>query len=206
MLVSPEKGEKKNATEFQSFSLYLCKVSSMGRPDDQEERQSSGAEPAHVILLPALKVGAFAGEMDQPQNSINYYSSRIVQGWATVPVTIRCHSQEFAAQYLIKPIGSAGFLVGGFAGLSRLATPGLFALVSGFQWFALGSTFWGTCNSQAPTSLLMSHSINANPSNQRQEVPSSTISTPKIILPRIGSTPAPLEVESLAAVLADFSV
>lgn len=36
----------------------------MGRPDNQEERQPSGAEPANVILLPALKVGAFAGEKD----------------------------------------------------------------------------------------------------------------------------------------------
>lgn len=174
----------------------------MGRPDDQEERQSSGAEPANVILLPALKVGAIAGEKDQPQNSINYSSTWL----GTLPVIIPCHSQEFAAQHLIKPIGSAGFLVGGFAGLSRLTTPGLFALASGFQWFALGSTFWGTCNSQAPTSLLMGHSINAQPSNQRQEVPSSTISTPRTIPPRIGSTPAPLEVGSLVAVLAGFLV
>lgn len=175
----------------------------MGRPDDQEERQPSGAEPANVILLPALKVGAFAGEKDQPQNSINYSSTNRL---GTVHVIIPCHSQEFASQHLIKLIGSAGFLVGGFAGLSRLTTPGLFALVSGFQWFALGSTFWGTCNIQAPTSLLMSHSINAHPSNQRQEVPSSTISTPRTIPQRTGSTPVPLEVESLVAVLADFLV
>lgn len=38
-------------------------MSSIGRPDDPE-RQLSGAEPANVILLPALKVGAIAGEKD----------------------------------------------------------------------------------------------------------------------------------------------
>lgn len=57
-------------------------MSSMGRPDDQEERQPSGAEPANLILLPALKVGAIAGEKDQPQNSINYSSTRILPSWA----------------------------------------------------------------------------------------------------------------------------
>jgi hypothetical protein len=36
-----------------------------------------------------------------------------------------------------------GLLVGGIGGTLRSSTPILFALVSGFQWFALGSTFYG---------------------------------------------------------------
>lgn len=60
-------------------------MSSMGRPDDQEERQPSRAEPANPILLPALKVGAIAGEKDQPQNFINYPPIRILPGWALCP-------------------------------------------------------------------------------------------------------------------------
>lgn len=123
----------------------------MGRPDSQEESQPSGAaEPTNVIVLPALKVGAFAGERISPK----YLSKITLQeyyqaGHFARPVRIRRHSQEFVAQHLIQLIGSAGFLVGGFAGLGRLTTPGLFAVVSGFQWFALGSTFWGTCSHQA---------------------------------------------------------
>lgn len=125
----------------------------MGHPDNQEERQPSGAKPANVILLPALKVGAFAGERIRPKPPSKiilqeYYQARHLAR----PVIISRHSQEFVAQHLIQLIGSAGFLVGGFAGLSRLTTPGLFALVSGFQWFALGSTFWGTCSHQVLSS------------------------------------------------------
>jgi hypothetical protein len=37
----------------------------------------------------------------------------------------------------------SGLLVGGFAGIVRSSTPTLFALASGAQWFALGSTFTG---------------------------------------------------------------
>lgn len=148
--------ETKNVAPFQYFSVYLCKMGSMGRPDSQEESQPSGAEPSNVIILPALKVGAFAGERTSPK----YLSKITLQeyyraGHFARPVIIPRHSQEFVARHLIQLIGSAGFLVGGFAGLSRLTTPGLFALVSGFQWFALGSTFWGTCSHQALTSLLI---------------------------------------------------
>lgn len=134
--------ENKNAALLQSFSISLCRMGAMGRPDDQEGGQTSRAEPGNVILLPALKVGAFAGERISPKSK--YYSVSFCVN----------HSQKFEAQHLIQLIGSAGFIVGGFAGLSRLSTPGLFALVSGFQWFALGSTFWGTCSDRALTSLL----------------------------------------------------
>ncbi|KAF2453153.1 hypothetical protein BDY21DRAFT_293472, partial [Lineolata rhizophorae] len=37
-----------------------------------------------------------------------------------------------------------GVLVGGIGGLLRSSRPGLFAAVSGVQWFALGGTFWAT--------------------------------------------------------------
>lgn len=40
-------------------------------------------------------------------------------------------------------VGGAGILVGGAAGIVRSATPVLFATASGFQCFAVGSTFWG---------------------------------------------------------------
>lgn len=40
-------------------------------------------------------------------------------------------------------IGSAGFLVGGTAGIIRGAPPFLFAAASAFQTFALGTAFWG---------------------------------------------------------------
>jgi hypothetical protein len=39
--------------------------------------------------------------------------------------------------------GASGLVVGSFAGVIRSSTPFLFALASGIQWFALGSTFWG---------------------------------------------------------------
>jgi hypothetical protein len=39
--------------------------------------------------------------------------------------------------------GVSGLLVGGVTGVLRSATPTLFALASGIQWFTLGSTFWG---------------------------------------------------------------
>lgn len=42
--------------------------------------------------------------------------------------------------------GCSGLAVGGIVGLARMPTPGLFAVASGFQCFALGSTFWGTCH------------------------------------------------------------
>jgi len=52
---------------------------------------------------------------------------------------------------LIKPAlqvgglsGASGLVVGGFAGVIRSNTPFLFALASGIQWFALGSTFWAS--------------------------------------------------------------
>jgi hypothetical protein len=37
----------------------------------------------------------------------------------------------------------SGLVVGGFGGILRGSTPFLFSLVSGIQWFTLGSTFWG---------------------------------------------------------------
>ncbi|OCK80734.1 hypothetical protein K432DRAFT_416509 [Lepidopterella palustris CBS 459.81] len=40
--------------------------------------------------------------------------------------------------------GGAGLVVGGVSGIVRSATPILFATAAGIQWFALGSTFWGT--------------------------------------------------------------
>jgi predicted benzoate:H+ symporter BenE len=40
-------------------------------------------------------------------------------------------------------LGGTGILVGGVAGIVRSTTPILFATASGFQWFAVGSTFWG---------------------------------------------------------------
>lgn len=46
---------------------------------------------------------------------------------------------------LIRSLGASGLLVGGISGLIRSSTPGLFAVASGIQWFALGSTFWGIC-------------------------------------------------------------
>jgi len=40
--------------------------------------------------------------------------------------------------------GMSGMLVGSFAGVIRSSTPTLFALASGVQWFALGTTFWAS--------------------------------------------------------------
>ncbi|KAG0648811.1 hypothetical protein D0Z07_5051 [Hyphodiscus hymeniophilus] len=40
--------------------------------------------------------------------------------------------------------GTSGFIIGGFAGVIRSSTPFLFALASGIQWFALGTTFWAS--------------------------------------------------------------
>jgi hypothetical protein len=40
-------------------------------------------------------------------------------------------------------LGASGLIVGGVSGLLRSSPPVLFAAVSGIQWFALGSTFWG---------------------------------------------------------------
>jgi hypothetical protein len=37
-----------------------------------------------------------------------------------------------------------GTVIGAFYGTLRTQTPVLFSLVSGAQWFAIGSTFWGT--------------------------------------------------------------
>jgi len=39
--------------------------------------------------------------------------------------------------------GMSGMTIGAFAGVIRSTTPTLFALASGIQWFALGTTFWG---------------------------------------------------------------
>lgn len=67
---------------------------------EKEDKESVVSESAKLILIPALKFGAFTG--------------------------------------------CSGLLVGGIVGLFRMPTPGLFAAASGFQWFALGSTFWAT--------------------------------------------------------------
>ena len=42
--------------------------------------------------------------------------------------------------------GMSGMLFGAFAGTVRSSTPVLFALASGFQWFTLGTAFWGMFN------------------------------------------------------------
>jgi hypothetical protein len=38
----------------------------------------------------------------------------------------------------------SGVLFGGVAGILRSSSPTIFAIVSGIQWFTLGSTYWGT--------------------------------------------------------------
>ncbi|KAL9108416.1 MAG: hypothetical protein Q9187_008295 [Circinaria calcarea] len=40
--------------------------------------------------------------------------------------------------------GTSGFLIGGVTGILRSPNPGIFALASSLQWFALGSTFWAS--------------------------------------------------------------
>ncbi|KAF2011440.1 hypothetical protein BU24DRAFT_281217 [Aaosphaeria arxii CBS 175.79] len=56
-------------------------------------------------------------------------------------VTYPSHVAQQAVQ-----IGGAasipGFVIGAFTGTLRTSTPILFSLVSGIQWFALGTTFW----------------------------------------------------------------
>jgi hypothetical protein len=44
---------------------------------------------------------------------------------------------------LTPPTAIPGTIVGAFYGTLRTSTPSLFAIVSGAQWFAIGSTFWG---------------------------------------------------------------
>lgn len=39
--------------------------------------------------------------------------------------------------------GASGLLVGGIGGIVRSSTPGLFAIASGLQWAALGTTYYG---------------------------------------------------------------
>jgi len=43
-------------------------------------------------------------------------------------------------------VGAAGFVTGSVAGVIRNSPPLLFGLGSGFQWFGLGTTYWGTRN------------------------------------------------------------
>ena len=55
-------------------------------------------------------------------------------------------------------IGSTGLLLGGAYGIIRSQTPALFAIASGFQWFALGSTY-------AITRAGISHAWNIGPTS-----------------------------------------
>lgn len=54
---------------------------------------------------------------------------------------VYCGYQSFALQLTTTFLGSGGLLFGGVLGIARSRTPALFAVASGLQWFALGSTF-----------------------------------------------------------------
>ncbi|KAH8801563.1 hypothetical protein F5884DRAFT_685119 [Xylogone sp. PMI_703] len=68
--------------------------------------------------------------------------------------------------------GMSGVLVGSFAGVLRSKTPVLFALASGVQWFALGSTFTGV--SSASRGLFL-HSRGAERASARDKTYASTL-------------------------------
>lgn len=48
---------------------------------------------------------------------------------------------------MVLGIGACGLLVGATTGILRTNTPVLFSLVSGIQWFGLGSVFYGMASS-----------------------------------------------------------
>jgi hypothetical protein len=58
-------------------------------------------------------------------------------------VRVQGRKSSFCRYKLTCCQGPVGLLVGGIGGTLRSSTPILFALVSGIQWFALGSTFYG---------------------------------------------------------------
>lgn len=41
-------------------------------------------------------------------------------------------------------LGGCGFFLGSFIGILRSTHPVIFAVASGFQWSAVGATYWGS--------------------------------------------------------------
>lgn len=85
------------------------------------------------ILGSSLKVGGVTGVLP-------YISE-------TFTMSARTSKGVVSAQQTFTDVGLSegicGIFVGAIGGVLRSATPKLFAVASGIQWFALGSTFWG---------------------------------------------------------------
>ncbi len=52
--------------------------------------------------------------------------------------------------------GTVGLFVGATSGILRSTTPVLFSLVTGAQWFALGSSYYGKPSPLCPSSSILS--------------------------------------------------
>jgi hypothetical protein len=92
------------------------------------------------IFRSALSVGALSGSF------LHCYDFRLCSNLFCLPskATSHCSAQKLVNLPAYTHIGSSGVLFGSFIGVLRSPTPVIFALASGLQWFALGSTYWGS--------------------------------------------------------------
>lgn len=107
------------------------------QPQQQKRRGILPPEIIELIVAP-VKVGSFTGKF------------LILHSWQTIPFGSNMYKQ-----------GAAGVLAGVAGAIARDTSPVASGAVTGFQWFALGGSFW--CKFNLPLTRLLPMRIIIHP-------------------------------------------